>query len=79
MARGLVCQELVELITDYLEGTLPRRTRKRFEKHLGICDGCKAYVEQMRFTIRATGMLTEESLSEPFKAELLVAFHDWRR
>ncbi len=77
MARGLACKELVELITEYLEGTLPRRVRKRVEKHLGVCDGCTTYLEQMRFTIEATGRLTEESLPEPMKAELLAAFQNW--
>lgn len=77
MARGLACKELVELITEYLEGTLPRRLRKRVEKHLAACDGCTAYLEQMRFTIQATGRLTEESLPEPMKAELLHAFQTW--
>ena len=78
MAKGLACKELVELITEYLEGTLPRRLRKRVEKHLGACDGCTAYVEHMRFIIQASGRLTEESLPEPMKAELLHAFQDWR-
>ena len=78
MAKGLACKELVELITEYLEGTLPRRFRKRVEKHLAACDGCTAYVEQMRFIIAASGRLTEESLSEPMKAELLHAFQGWR-
>lgn len=78
MARGLACKELVELITDYLEGTLPRRVRKRVEKHLAVCDGCTAYLEQMRFMIEAAGRLTEESLPEPMKGELLAAFRDWR-
>ena len=78
MAKGLACKELVELITDYLEGTLPRRLRKRVEKHLEACDGCTAYVEQMRFIIQASGRLTEESLPEPMKAELLYAFEGWR-
>ena len=78
MAKGLACKELVELITEYLEGTLRRRLRKRVEKHLAACDGCAAYVEQMRFIIQAGGRLTEESLPEPMKAELLHTFRDWR-
>jgi anti-sigma factor RsiW len=77
VAKGLACKELVELITEYLEGTLPRRLRKRVEKHLGVCDGCTAYLEQMRFMIQTAGRLTEESLPEPMKAELVAAFRDW--
>ena len=78
MARGLACKELVELITEYLEGTLSRRLRKRVEKHLAVCDGCTAYLEQIRFMIQAAGRLTEEALPEPMKAELLHAFQNWR-
>jgi len=48
----LTCRELVELVTDYLEGTLPERERARFEAHLGECEACVAYVEQMRTTVR---------------------------
>ena len=77
MAKGLACKELVELITEYLEGTLPRRLRKRVAKHLSRCDGCTGYLEQMRFTIQTMGRLTEESLPEPMKAELLHAFQGW--
>ena len=77
MAKGLTCQELVELITEYLEGTLSRRDRKRVAKHLSNCDGCTGYLEQMRVTIQAMGRLTEESLPEPMKAELLDAFQSW--
>ncbi|MGH2784613.1 MAG: anti-sigma factor family protein [Actinomycetota bacterium] len=75
--RELTCKELVELVTDHLEGALSRRDRKRFERHIGACDGCTAYLEQMRVTIRLTGELVEEDLSEPARAELLEAFRSW--
>ena len=78
MARALVCKELVELVTDYLEGRLSRRDRKRFERHLGMCDGCTNYLEQMRRTIAATGRLTEESIPVHARDELLAAFRNWR-
>ena len=58
MDRGaesdLSCRELVELVTDYLEGRLPAPERARFEAHLGECEACIAYVEQMRATVRLT-------------------------
>ena len=54
----LSCQELVELVTDYLEGALPAELHDRFERHIAHCSGCQAYLEQMRATIRATGALT---------------------
>src|SRR5205814_827900 len=59
----LTCRELVQLITDYLEGGLSRRDRRRFERHLRGCDGCTTYVEQMRETVRVAGALGEEDLS----------------
>jgi anti-sigma factor RsiW len=72
------CRELVRLITDYLEGTLSVRDRRRFERHLRGCDGCTTYVEQMRQTIRLSGALTEEHISPEARAELLAVFRDWR-
>jgi anti-sigma factor RsiW len=74
----LSCQELVELITDYLEGALAPADAQRFERHLAGCDGCTAYVEQMRATIAALGHLPPESLSPQAERELLAAFRDWR-
>ena len=56
----LTCRELVELVTDYLEETLPPTERARFEAHLADCDDCPLYLGQMRLTIRALGALTEE-------------------
>ena len=58
----LVCQEAVELASDYLEGSLSRRDRRRFEKHLAVCDGCSAYLEQLRLTIAASGSITPDEL-----------------
>ena len=74
----LSCQELVELITDYLEGALPAELTARFDAHIGRCDGCRAYVAQMRLTIRATGMLTRDSLEPDAERDLLEAFRGWK-
>ena len=76
--RELSCKELVELVTDYLEGALSRRDRKRFERHIAACDGCTAYLDQMRRTIRVAGALAEEDLSPVTREELLAAFRGWR-
>jgi anti-sigma factor RsiW len=76
--QTLTCQELVELVTAYLEGGLSDADRARFEEHIAVCDGCTNYLEQMRTTIRVTGMLTPESLSEEASTELLGAFTSWR-
>jgi anti-sigma factor RsiW len=76
--QELTCKELVELVTDYLEGALPRSARRRFERHIAGCDGCTAYLEQMRQVIQALGRLTEDSLTPEAKGELLHAFRDWK-
>ncbi len=76
---GLTCQELVELVTDYLEGTLPAADRARFEQHLALCLNCPTYLAQMRQTIRALGMLPEESIAPEARQELLEAFRTWKR
>lgn len=72
------CMELIEVITDYLEGALPPSEQARFEAHLAGCDGCSNYLEQMRQTIRLTGELAEEHIAPEAKADLLDAFRDWK-
>jgi anti-sigma factor RsiW len=74
----LACQELVELVTDYFESKLSWSDRRRFERHIGGCDHCTAYLEQMRLVIDATGRLTEDDLEPGVRAELLEAFRGWR-
>ncbi|MBV7335859.1 zf-HC2 domain-containing protein [Chloroflexi bacterium TSY] len=67
------------MVTDYLENALSPQARARFEEHLASCEGCDIYLKQMEQTIRATGMLSEESISEPAKTRLLQAFRDWKK
>jgi anti-sigma factor RsiW len=78
-AAELTCRELVELVTDYLEGRMPPAERGRVDDHLGGCPGCRAYLEQMRQTIRATGRLSEEALLPEARDRLLALFRDWKR
>jgi len=66
----LVCQQAVELMSDYLEGSLSRRDRKRLELHLSGCDACGAYLEQLRATIVASGVVVADDL-EPEVLETL--------
>ena len=73
------CQELVEVVTDYLEGRLSPVDRARFEAHIADCEYCETYLEQMRQTIRTLGRLHEDSLSESARETLLEAFRTWRR
>ena len=75
----LTCQELVELVTEYLEGKLPAAERAQFDEHLAVCPGCRIFVEQMRQTIRAVGKLTEESIRPEFRQELVQIFRDWKK
>jgi anti-sigma factor RsiW len=77
--EALSCQELVELVTDYLEGALGDRDVRAFEGHLADCDGCTEYVDQLRATIRLTGTLTPADLTVDAETALLQAFRDWRR
>ena len=77
--EALSCQELVELVTDYLEGALDERDVRAFEGHLAGCDGCTEYVEQLRTTIRITGTLSPDDLEPEVESELLQAFRDWKR
>ncbi len=74
----LSCQELVELVTDYLEGALDEPTRRRFDEHLAGCDGCSAYLDQMRETIRMVGRLDKSDFSPDVRAKLMTAFEDWK-
>jgi anti-sigma factor RsiW len=74
----LTCQELVELVTDYLEGVLPPADRERFEAHLAGCQGCQNYLTQMRMMIRMLGRPTEEMLPDALKDELLSLFRNWK-
>ena len=78
-AAKLTCQELVELVSDYLEGALPPEDRQRFEEHLAGCDDCRTYLDQMRRTIAALGALTEAAVSPEARDELLRLFRDWKR
>ena len=76
--REYVCQEMVELITGYLEGELSRSQRRRFEAHLAGCEHCSEYLEQMRATIRATGLLRVEDLTPQMRADFGALYRNWR-
>lgn len=72
------CRELVELVTDYLDGTLPRRVRRGVETHLGACDGCRAVLAQMRETIRMTGRLEDDQIPGEYRERLAAVFREWK-
>jgi anti-sigma factor RsiW len=78
-AEHMTCQEVVELVTDYLETELPAERVALFEMHLNFCDGCVWYVDQLRTTIAAVGRLAEEDVPPETRQRLLTAFRDWKR
>ena len=68
------CQEVVEIVTDYLEGQLDEAIRTELEAHLALCPGCDLYLDQMRATIDELGHVPVESLSEQAQSDLMSAF-----
>jgi anti-sigma factor RsiW len=77
--QELSCQEIVELVTEYLEGTMDAGLRAAFEHHLTKCDGCSNYLEQIEATIRLSGTIRPEALSPQFQVGLIDAFRDFLR
>lgn len=73
------CQELVELVTAYLEGGLSAEDRERFDAHIAACDGCRTYLGQITLTVALAGRLTPEQLDPAARSALLEAFRHWKR
>ena len=76
--RELACQQAVELVTDYIEGSMSRVDRRRFESHLSSCPHCTAYLGHMRSTIQLTGRLRSEELPTEVREELISLYSQWR-
>jgi anti-sigma factor RsiW len=74
----LVCQQMVELVTDYLEGALSAADRRRFEGHLEGCPHCTEYLAQMRETIRLAGRLAAEDLTPAMRTDLTDLYRRWQ-
>jgi anti-sigma factor RsiW len=72
------CQEVVELVTDYLDERLAPDEASLFEQHVNFCDGCDWYLDQMRTTIATVGRITEEDVPPETRAKLLTAFREWK-
>ena len=77
--EDMSCKELVELVTDYLEGVLPPQDRIRFEDHLKKCPGCETYLDQMRHIVRTLGKLNEDSVPAAARETLLATFRNWKQ
>ena len=73
------CQEVVELVTDYLEGAMSPEDVARFDHHLSLCEGCVFYVDQIRMTIAAVGRIGEEDVPPEVRDDLIAAFRDFKR
>jgi anti-sigma factor RsiW len=73
-----VCQQAVELVTDYLEGALSRGDRRRFEAHLRTCPNCANYLDQITATIRLTGTIESDDLTPEAQAALTDLYRRWR-
>jgi anti-sigma factor RsiW len=76
--RPMDCNELVELVTAYLDGSLDPPTRERFDEHLAECDGCENYLQQFRVTVTTLGAIRSEDIDPGFRDRLLGAFRGWR-
>ena len=78
LRRDLVCQQVVEMVTAYLDGALSRSDRRRLEKHLGGCPLCTEYLAQIRETIRLTGRVALEDLTPQMRTDLTEVYRRWR-
>jgi len=79
MAEHVTCQEVVELVSDYLDRTLAADEASLFEQHVNFCDGCEWYLDQLRATIATVGRISEEDVPPETRDRLLAAFRDWKR
>jgi anti-sigma factor (TIGR02949 family) len=74
------CQEMIEVVTNYLDDALPPDDRQRFERHLSYCAGCSTYLDQMRQTIKQAGLVArEDSLPPALREEILAQFRAWKQ
>jgi anti-sigma factor RsiW len=74
----LVCQKVVELVTDYLEDAMPPRERARFERHIADCPNCRRYLAQMRTTLAVLGRIEAEAVAPDVMDEMLALYRRWQ-
>ena len=75
---NLSCRQVTDLVTNYVEGALPKNERLAFEQHVAICPPCRAYFAQMRTVVQVAGSLHEDDLPESVRANLVSAFRRWK-
>jgi anti-sigma factor RsiW len=73
------CKEIVQIVSDYVEGVLPPAEREAVELHLNLCDGCTDYLLQLRLAIALTGELPADALPPQLEEELCQAFREFSR
>lgn len=76
--KPLDCNEIVELVTAYLDESLDLETRARFDEHLLDCDGCDNYLQQFRSTVDTVSRIRDDEIAPEFRVRLLNAFRDFR-
>ena len=79
MVGNFTCQEIAELITDYLEGSLTLTQRLRFQMHIGLCVACRNFLRQMKYTVATLRQLPSEPVPPHIKEELLRRFRTWKQ
>ena len=78
-SQPMTCQELAQLVTDYLDGAMPADERGSFERHLSLCPACVRFVDQMRQTVATLGRVPAESITPDVEQKLLEQFRSWKR
>jgi anti-sigma factor RsiW len=73
------CREAVGLVTDYLDGALSERERRRLEAHLAVCPHCTEYLAQIRTTIALTGRIEPDELAPQVQQTLIALYRDWKQ
>jgi anti-sigma factor RsiW len=74
----IICQQWVEMVTDYLEGALPFELQQAADRHLAACPHCREYLEQMRRTIAVSGHLSDEEVPDDVVDALARAFTEFQ-
>ena len=76
--NSLVCRDALELFSAYIDNTLSRRDRRRYERHLAMCDACNAYLEQVRASIIAARIVDPDDLDPEVLEGLVDLFEKYR-
>ena len=77
--KPLACQEVVELVSDLIDGTLPAPLRRRMEHHLTGCDPCIEYVGQIRATVALAAEVEPEPIDPAARQHLMDLYLEWQK